>query len=96
MNKTLIWFLVGGVLLFAALWVLFTEVSMLPMLVLCNVVVVGIRYAVDRWGFKKVDTHNVLSREWMNGNTRPYIDVMWQYTLLVLAVSVAVLFSGSW
>lgn len=85
MNKTIVYLAVIAVLFFAAVWYMFVETSVLPMAVLASVLMVALRYVIDRWGFGKIDTIHLLIKEADNGNSSPYIQYMWQYTLLIVA-----------
>ena len=75
---------IGAVVLsigaFCFFWIEFVEVSAIPLGALLGSILVGGRYAIDRYGFGKIDTIAVL-----RDNPREYFLVLREYGLLWLA-----------
>lgn len=84
MNKVVTYALIIGVVSFIVFWGFFMEISVIPVGILTSIVMVTLRYAIDRWGFAKIDTIKMLQTEASNERPQAYIAIMWQYTVLVL------------
>lgn len=62
---------------FVYFWIEFIEVSAIPLGAVLGSLFVGGRYAIDRWGFGKIDTIEVL-----RDHPREYFLVLREYGLL--------------
>ena len=89
MNTTLAIILISSVVLLVVVWALFIEVSFVPMFLMLASLGVGLRYAIDRWGFGKIDTIKYLKEHADNGDLAPFITYMWQYTCIVVGAMLA-------
>ena len=79
MTKVTALFIVAALALFTAAWLFFPDVSSLPLCWLTSASMCGMFYVIDRWGFKQIDTIELLDY-----SPNFYLVYMGIYALLIV------------